>query len=146
MSSLLLLLAFLLLPVALVAQGAARQGDAGAVRRVVETYLHGLKFNDVPSLRAAFWPEAKLLFVKRDGSLGQLTQDEWYKGFAASAGKEEEGTLVITAVDITDNAASVKVTETYPKSVYVDYLNLLRVQGEWRIMNKIFTSQPRTAP
>lgn len=124
-------------------QTASAPSDQAAVRAVVERYLHGLKFNDVPSLQAAFWPEAKLLFIKRDGTIGQLTQAEWQKGFVANAGKEEEGTLLITAVDITDNAASVKVTETYPKSVYVDYLNLLRVQGEWRIVNKIFTSRPR---
>ena len=141
---LLLFAAVITAPVALAAQQtASAPSDQAAVRAVVERYLHGLKFNDVPSLQAAFWPEAKLLFIKRDGTIGQLTQAEWQKGFVANAGKEEEGTLLITAVDITDNAASVKVTETYPKSVYVDYLNLLRVQGEWRIVNKIFTSRPR---
>lgn len=141
---LLLFAAVITAPVALAGQQtASAPSDQAAVRAVVERYLHGLKFNDVPSLQAAFWPEAKLLFIKRDGTIGQLTQAEWQKGFVANAGKEEEGTLLITAVDITDNAASVKVTETYPKSVYVDYLNLLRVQGEWRIVNKIFTSRPR---
>ncbi|MBK7594867.1 MAG: nuclear transport factor 2 family protein [Gemmatimonadetes bacterium] len=141
---LLLFAAVITAPVALAAQQtASAPSDQAAVRAVVERYLHGLKFNDVPSLQAAFWPEAKLLFIKRDGTIGQLTQAEWQKGFVANAGKEEEGTLRITAVDITDNAASVKVTETYPKSVYVDYLNLLRVRGEWRIVNKIFTSRPR---
>ena len=142
--SLLLLAAIVTTPGALTGQQAApARTDDAAVRAVVERYLHGLKFNDVPSLQAAFWPEAKLLFIKRDGTIGQLTQAEWQKGFVASAGKEEEGTLAITSVDITDNAASVKVTETYPKSIYVDYLNLLRVQGEWRIVNKIYTSRPR---
>ena len=35
--------------------------------------------------------------------------------------------------------ASVKVVEVYPKEIYVDYLNLLRLGGEWRIVNKIYT-------
>ncbi len=127
---------------ALHAQGGPATEEA-RVRTVVETYLHGLKFNDVASLQAAFWPEARLLFVKRDGTIGQLSQPEWYTMFAGSAGKEEEGTLRIAALDITDDAASVKVIETYPKSQYVDYLNLLRLGGEWRIVNKIYTSRPR---
>ena len=115
-----------------------------AVRAVVNSYLHGLKFNDVPSLRTAFWPDAKLLFVNhRDGSLGQLSQEQWYRMFAGSAGKEEEGDLRIESVDITDDAASVKVIETYPKSIYVDYLNLLRLHGKWTVVNKIYTSRPR---
>jgi len=138
-----------LLCVACAATATAQQSSAPgaaekkAVRTVVERYLHGLKFNRVDSLRAAFWPDAKLYFVNRDGSLGQLSQKDWYKMFDGSEGKEEPGTLRIAAVDVTDNAASVKVVETYPKSVYVDYLNLLKLSGEWRIMNKIYTTKPR---
>jgi hypothetical protein len=79
--------------------------------------------------------------VKKDGSLGQLTQQEWYKMFAGAEGKEEKGDLKILAIDVTDNAASVKVIETYPTSVYVDYLNMLQIAGEWRIVNKIYTSR-----
>ena len=127
----------------LAAQPASGSPDDAAVRAVVERYLHGLKFNDTTSFHTAFWPQALLLFVERDGSLGQLTQAAWYKMFAASAGKEEEGELRIEAVDVTKDAASVKVVEVYPKSVYTDYLNLLRVSGQWRIVNKIYTSRPR---
>ncbi|HEY0404660.1 MAG TPA: nuclear transport factor 2 family protein [Pyrinomonadaceae bacterium] len=122
-------------------QQPASQTEDAAVRAVVETYLRGLKHNDVESLKKAFWPEAKLFFVKRDGALGQLTQAQWQAGFAASAGKEEQGTLRITALDITGNAASVKVEEDYPASVYIDYLSLLKFDGQWKIVNKIYTSR-----
>jgi hypothetical protein len=141
-------IAQLLLVTALLAGGAqvtraqAPATPEAQVRAVVERYLHGLKFNDTKDLEAAFWPDARLMFVKKDGSIGQLTQQEWYKMFAGAEGKEEQGTLKILAVDVTDNAASVKVIETYPKSVYVDYLNLLHINGEWRIVNKIYTSRP----
>lgn len=117
--------------------------DESRVRAVVGSYLHGLKFNDVDSLRAAFWPDAKLMWVERDGTIGQLTQPEWYRMFAASAGKEEQGDLRIASLDITDNVASVKVVETYERSIYVDYLNLLRIGSDWRIVNKVYTSRPR---
>ena len=124
-------------------QTAGQVSEEAAIRQVVENYLHGLKYNDVESLKKAFWPEAKLFFVKKDGQLGQLTQSQWYEGFAGSAGNEEKGDLRITAVDITDNAASVKVEEDYPKSKYIDYLSLLKFNGEWRIVNKIYTSQQK---
>ena len=117
---------------------AAAPDDEALVRQVVETYLHGLKFNDVESFRKAFWPDAKLLFVRKNGQLGQLTQEDWYKGFEKVAGKEEEGTLRILALEVTGLAASVKVEEIYPKERYVNYLSLLRISGEWRIVNKIF--------
>ena len=121
---------------------AARQASEEAlVRQTVETYLHGLKFNDVASLRKAFYPEAKLFFVKKDGSLGQLTQEQWYKGFEASAGKEEQGDLKVVSVDLTGNAASVKVREEYPNSIYTDYVTLLKLDGEWKIVNKVYVAE-----
>jgi len=115
--------------------------DRIAVRAVVDTYLHGLKFNDVDSLKKAFWPEAKLFFTKADGTLGQLTQAEWYAGFAQAAGKESKADLKVAALEVTNDAATVKVVETYPSSRYTDYLSLIRFNGKWQIVNKIYTEQ-----
>ena len=127
------------LVVALAAGAAAQQPSAEAlVRRTVETYLHGLKFNDVASFKKAFHPDAKLFFVRKDGSLGQLTQEQWYEGFEKSAGKEEPGELKIVSVDVTGDAASAKVREEYPDSVYTDYVSLLKLGGEWKIVNKVY--------
>ena len=114
--------------------------DEATIRRVVDRYLYGLKHNDVSALKEAFWPEAKLFFVKNDGTLGELTQAKWYEGFASVAGKLEEGELRIASVEVTKDAASVKVVEEYPKSRYTDYLSLLKLKGRWWIVNKIYTS------
>ena len=125
------------------ALGQAATADEAAVRQVVEHYLHGLKFNDVASLKQAFWPEARLYFVGKNGQLGQLTQVDWYAGFTASAGKEEKGDLRIAALEVTRDIASVKVVEDYPGSRYTDYLSLVRFDGAWRIVNKIYTAEKR---
>ncbi|PWT90073.1 MAG: hypothetical protein C5B55_10265 [Blastocatellia bacterium] len=117
--------------------------DEASVRETVNHYLHGLKFNDVESLKKAFHPDAKLIFVKRDGQLGTLSQEQWYKGFASSAGQEEKGDLQIASVDITGGAASVKVVEVYDKTKYTDYLSLLKFDGRWQIVNKIYVVERR---
>ena len=137
-----LLLSLLLVPLSrLPAQ--SPKPDSTAVREVVERYLHGLKFNDTLALGEAFWPDAKLYFTTRDGQLGQLTQAKWYAGFAGSIGKEEKGDLRITALEVIRDIASVKVVEDYEKSRYTDYLSLVKWQGRWRIVNKIYTAEPR---
>ena len=127
-------------PAAAMAQSTAADS---AVRAVVNGYLHGLKFNDTVSLAKAFWPEARLFFVGRDGKISQLTQPKWYAMFAGSIGKEEKGDLRIASVDVTSDVASVKVVEDYPGSRYTDYLNLLRIDGRWWIVNKIYTMERR---
>lgn len=143
-TTLILLVCISLSAVALAAFGktADSNPEETAVRKTVEHYLHGLKYNDVESLKLAFYPEAKLWWIKRDKQLGQLTQEQWYKGFAASAGQEEKGELKITSVDVTGNAASVKVEEFYEKTKYTDYLSLLKLEGGWKIVNKIYVAEP----
>ena len=116
-----------------------------AVRLTVETYLHGLKFNDVESFKKVFHPDAQLLFGRKTGELGALTQEQWYKGFAASAGKEEKGELRIAAMDITGTAAEVKVVEIYETSIYTDYISLLKLADGWKIVNKTFVMEKRAA-
>jgi uncharacterized protein (TIGR02246 family) len=119
----------------------ATSSDDAEVRRVVDRYLYGLKHNDITAFKEAFRPDAKLLFVKGDGTMGELTQEKWYEGFAPVAGKVEDGELRIASVEVTRDAASVKVVEEYPKSRYTDYLSLLKLQGRWWIVNKIYTSE-----
>jgi hypothetical protein len=137
------LIATLLTAPSVAAHAQAAANEDLAVRDVVNAYLHGLKFNDVESLRRAFWPEARLYFVGRDGHLGQLTQADWYKGFSASAGKEERGDLRIASLEIVRDIASVKVVEDYPGSRYTDYLSLVKFDGAWHIVNKVYTSEQR---
>jgi len=130
--------------VAAVAMPAPGQSaDEAAVRAVVETYMHGLKFNDVPSFQRVFWPDAKLLWRDRAGHLGQLTQADWYRGFAQVAGQEEQGTLRIAALEVYRDIASVKVIEDYPTSRYTNYLSLVNFDGAWKIVNKVYTSERR---
>jgi putative lumazine-binding protein len=124
-------------------QAQAPTPDETAVRQVVTTYLHGLKFNDIRDFKATFWPNALLLFTDRQGNLGQLTQEAWYGGFTASAGKEEAGTLRIAAIDVVRTIASVKVIEDYPTSRYIDFISLVKFGGEWKIVNKIYTSEKK---
>jgi len=122
---------------------AAQAREDSTVRAVVQRYLHGLKFNDTVSFHEAFWPEARLFAIRPNGQINELTQSKWYGMFAKNAGQEEQGDLRIAGVDITGNAAAVKVVEDYPGSRYTDYLNLLRISGRWWIVNKIYTMERR---
>lgn len=122
---------------------AQEASDEDLVKQTVEIYLHGLKFNDVASFKKAFNPDAKLMFVSKDGRFVELTQSHWYAGFEKAAGKEEEGKLEIVTIDVTGNAASVKVREEYARSIYTDYLALLKFRGSWKIVNKIYAAEKR---
>ena len=137
------IIGLLVAPGALAAQAPADTSQEAAVRAVVDRYLHGLKFNDTTSLHEAFWPEARLFYVKPDGQLGQWTQASWYASFGSGAGQEVQGQLRIAALDVTRDIATAKIIEDYARSRYTDYVSLLRIQGRWWIVNKVYTAERR---
>src|SRR6476660_3850306 len=47
----------------------------------------------------------------------------------------------IELVDVTGNAAIGKIVLDYPDAYIVDYMSLLKTNGEWRIINKIFMTE-----
>jgi hypothetical protein len=44
----------------------------------------------------------------------------------------------------TGNAAVGKIELDYPNATLTDYTSMLKIGGEWTIVNKIFTSEPKT--
>src|SRR3954469_2654941 len=117
--------------------------DSSAAAAVVSDYLQGLQFNDTLRLATAFWPTTKLLWVKRDSTLGELTQAAWYASFRGNVGQRVEGTLRMVKLELTGSAASAKIVEEYPDSRYTDYLGLLRIAGRWWIVSKIYVAERR---
>lgn len=45
-------------------------------------------------------------------------------------------------VDVTGNAAVARIELDYPAAFITDYFSLLKIDGEWKIMNKIFHVRP----
>jgi putative lumazine-binding protein len=60
--------------------------------------------------------------------------------------ESEEGELRIASLEVTRNIAAVKVVEDYASTRYTDYLSLVRFNGEWRIVNKVYTAGRRPGP
>jgi hypothetical protein len=120
--------------------------DEVAVRRTVQFYLDGLKANDIPTTRKAFHPSARLYWVQHD-TLASYDQAEWFKADYPTTtpvpSPDANVPMRIALVDIAGDAAIARVEEDYPSALYIDYLSLLRIHGEWRVVNKIYTSRSK---
>jgi len=42
------------------------------------------------------------------------------------------------------NAVAATIVLEYPTTIFTDYMSLLKVDGEWKIVNKTFHAEPRT--
>jgi hypothetical protein len=121
----------------------AEKADEAGVRACIEKYFLGHATGVGDHFRSAFHMDAKLFFI-RDGQVTQWTLEE-YAGRASGkpAPDEEKRKRRIESIDITGNAAFAKVVLEYPAVTFTDYLSLLKIGDEWKIVNKTFYAQPK---
>jgi hypothetical protein len=74
-----------------------------------------------------------------------LTVDEFATRFQGQPQPDEaQRKRHIASFDVVGNAATAKVVLDYPEVVFTDYMNLLQIDGVWKIANKTFSAAPRT--
>jgi hypothetical protein len=138
------LLALLLVP--LFATATPPEEADPAVRAPVEAYLRGHATGDGEEWRKAFHPAAMVTGL-RDGKLVSVSAPDF---IARAPGKPAADEALrkrrIVSIDVSGDAAVAKVELDYPKVLFVDYLSLLKIDGEWKIAQKTYTGSTRKAP
>ena len=112
-----------------------------AVTAVLEAYFDGLYYCDAAKLEQVFHPKA--IYATADETpLLYRTMPEYMQVIAARkspASRGDERRDVIDAIDFAgDNTAFARVRCTIGARDFVDFLTLVQVDGQWRIMAKIF--------
>jgi hypothetical protein len=123
---------------------AQEQDEAGA-RAAVNHYLAGHITGSAEEFRAAFYPKG-MLYWNKDGAFAERTMIDYIAGAPGKpAADEARRRRSIESLDVTGNAAMAKVVLDYPSVKFTDYLSLVKADGEWKIVNKIFNVE-RKAP
>lgn len=122
------------------ASTASTPDEAALARVPLENYLKGHATGDGAYMRLAFLPTAHIEGV-RDGKFTSWTADEYISRFTGKpAADEAQRTRRIDAIDITGQAGTARATLTFPNAVVTDYFVVLKVDGEWKIANKVYSS------
>jgi hypothetical protein len=133
---------FILAAVASIASAQSAPDTAGA-RVPVEHYLAGHATGDGAHHRLAFAPQASLFWIRGD-TLNTRTSEAYIAGASGKPQPDEaQRKRWIESIDVAGNAGVAKVILDYPNMRFVDYLSLLKINGEWKIINKIFYSEPK---
>jgi hypothetical protein len=123
------------------AQMAPNAEEAG-VRKALDAYLQGHATGQPKPFSKAMHPEMRMSFV-RDGKLMHRTAAEYIAGAPGKpAADEASRKRRIVSIDITGTAAMAKLELDHPDALLTDYMLLLKVDGEWRIIAKTFDRQP----
>jgi hypothetical protein len=113
-----------------------------AICKTVQRYFEGMHFGDAARLRRALHPNAHL-FGYYHGDFSRVSLEEWMTEVEGMDKPSETGEVFdmrVVATDVSGPTAQVKVAELYAGLRYTVYLSLMLIDGEWKIVNKLYHS------
>ena len=111
--------------------------ESDAIAKVVQHYIDGGRSGKGDDMKPAFHKDATIFgYAGADLFAGPIQRlFDWVDG----NGPAKELQARIASIDIVDSVATVRLElDNWIGSRYTDMFTLLKVDGEWKIMNKVF--------
>ena len=116
--------------------------DYNEILRVMQLYIDGFNDNDIRKFKEAFHEDAWIFFIDADGVLHRNLISESFERWAAPPSLGSVARFV--SVSRVGDAAAVQLHITSSGSdEWIDFHNLLRINGVWKITNKTATHSSR---
>ncbi len=112
-----------------------------AITKAVQHYIDGAKSGKGDDMRPAFHEDATIFGYAGADLFGGPIQQlfDWSDG----NGPANELTARIATIDLVDTVATVRLElDNWSGSRYTDLFTMLKVDGQWKIMSKVFHLHP----
>jgi hypothetical protein len=120
--------------------------DRAALEATLQTYFDGLYEGDADKLASVFHPASSLTW-EVDGERRELSLPDWLAMVRNRPSGKASGLARDDAILLLDQSgpgtAFAKVKCQLPPRYFTDYLNLLKVDGRWQVVQKIYAVQTR---
>jgi len=120
--------------------------DVEQIRAAVQTYLDGLYEGDAGKLAEVFHPTSVLTYEDK-GQLKPLPRDEWLAAVRTRPSAKSQGLQrhdeILQIDQSSPTTAFVKLKCALPPRFFTDYLCFLKVEGRWRVAQKVFAVELR---
>ncbi|MEL6866758.1 MAG: nuclear transport factor 2 family protein [Bacteroidota bacterium] len=114
----------------------AQQSDLQQIEQTLNNYLIGGTENDAERLVSAFHPNAMMKFI-RDGEYQEVNAAQFFLDRIKPGPPADRSTEVAT-IDLTGHVAVARLNIHYEKVRLVDYVTLMKINEQWKIINKTF--------
>jgi hypothetical protein len=113
--------------------------DKQAVEATVHLYVEGMTFANEPALKKAFHPQSAII-GHYENAVEWISRDEFIAAVVAegSAPPGTQPVMDIETIDVSGEAATVKLTDEFAGMRFTDYLHLLKINGRWTIVSKLY--------
>ena len=130
-------------------RGAANaMDDRQQIENTAQTYFDSMYESSAEKAHAAFHPNAKITGYMR-GDLLELTVVQFadFVGSKEPSPKDsgETARFEILSVEIAGDTAVARVRDDYDGLTFLDTLSMIKVDGDWRIYNKLFYAEGEAA-
>lgn len=131
-----LVIATLFLSVKTIAQN---KTDEEGAKACLENYMSG----NGERVEKAFHPSATMKYLDpQTGEFKDVPIADYIARVKSNTSKTERK-IEIVSLDIQGNAANGKIRIETDKVILFDYMNMLKINGEWKIVSKIFSRQTK---
>ena len=97
--------------------------------------MEGGSNRDFDTLKKAFHDTATMKYITDDG-YKEVNALEFFSGM--KKGDRIDRANRIAEITVSGHAANARLELEYKDFTFVDFMNLLKIDGEWKIVNKIF--------
>jgi protease I len=121
-------------------QASAQDTELELIEQTLTSYLDGLSEKNDTLLKRAFQPDARMEFIYND----ELQNVNALEALISDLTATDEVILStrIVSVNISGNASSAQLEIQLAEITYIDFMNLLKIDGNWKIVNKVFFTRP----
>jgi hypothetical protein len=112
------------------------------IENTIGHYFQGYLNAEPETLSKAFHQDARLFSTDQE-NLDRTEMSAWLENLKdrRSKGDIRKASVEILGIDVAGDAAIAKTRLTFPKFAFTDYLSLLLINGQWIIINKIYSTQ-----
>jgi Putative lumazine-binding len=116
-----------------------KTADEAAAKICLENYMSG----DGLRVEKAFHPSATMKYIdQQSGEFKDVPIADYIARVKAVTTKTERK-IEIVSLNVEGNAAQAKIKIETDKLLLYDFMNLLKINGEWKIVSKIFSRQDK---
>ena len=116
------------------------QNEEPAVRECLQNYMSG----EADRIEKAFHPSATMKYIDiQSKEFKDVPIADFIARVKANTGARSDRKIEIASLNIEGNAAQAKIKIETDKVIMYDYMNLLKINGEWKIVSKIFSRQDK---
>lgn len=118
--------------------------DAAALRSLAQTYFDAAYEMDAEKFASVFHPLSSVTKVAEDGNVSVTPIATWLAAVRNTNAPKQQGFErddQIVSLDAERELALVKVKLQIPPRSFTDLLSCLKVNGTWKIVQKVMTSK-----